>query len=73
MWWQLALVVLIVAGAAFYLARQTWRAWSGRKQAGCGGGCSCKSATARAPDGVQGKFIPVEQLTLRRPEHKESC
>jgi hypothetical protein len=63
--WQLVLVGLILSAAVFYLGRQTWRTWSGRKQTGCGGGCSCHSAAA-APDARREKIIPVDQLTVRR-------
>ena len=28
--WQLVAVMPIVAAAAWYLGRQTWRAWTGR-------------------------------------------
>jgi hypothetical protein len=61
--WQLLIVGVIVAGAAGYLARQTWRTWSGKKS-GCGG-CSCKSTTASASQ-EQTPLIPAEQLTWRR-------
>jgi len=61
--WQLPLAVLIVLGAVAYLARRTWRMLSGRKAAGCGGGCGCSQAPT---DGAgQGTLIPAEQLTLR--------
>ncbi len=67
--WQLVVVGLIVAASCWYLVRQTWRSWSGKK-AGCSG-CSCKSA---APATNQGEghgpavtLIPPDQLTLRRP------
>ncbi len=56
--WQLLLVIPIVAVAVCYLARQTWRTWSGKKS-GCRG-CGCKASPA-----AQGEVIPVEQLTVR--------
>jgi hypothetical protein len=66
MTWQLLLVMLIVAGAACYLARQTWRSWGGKKS-GCGGSCGCAgrptSSASNSPT-----LIPAEQLTLRRRE-----
>ena len=60
--WQLVIVAVIVAAAAWYIARATWRTWSGRKS-GCGGGCGCGSKTAAEQKGT---VIPVEQITLRR-------
>jgi len=65
--WQLVVVGPIVAGAAWYLGRQTWSTWSGKK-AGCTG-CSCKGGSAPAGRAAgQGTLIPREQLTLRRRE-----
>jgi hypothetical protein len=61
--WQLLLVALIVAGAALYLGRQTWRTWSGKK-AGCGGGCGCAPTAA----GGSSTIIPPDELTLRLRE-----
>lgn len=68
--WQLVIVALIVAAAAWYLVRATWRMWSGRKS-GCGGGCGCSSKSAApAEKNGQGTLIPVEQITMRRrPSH----
>jgi hypothetical protein len=63
--WQMPLVLLVIAAAAVYLARQTWRSWTGTKSGGCGGGCGCSKATAtESKDGVT--LVPVEQVTLRR-------
>ena len=56
---QLVLVLLIVAGAALYVGRQTWRSWSATGKSGCGGGCGCamkKPEAASTPT-----LIPVEQ------------
>ena len=66
--WQLVVVALVVAAASLYLARQSWRAWSGKK-AGCGS-CSCKPppGASAAPPAGQVALIPSDQLTLRRPE-----
>ena len=33
--WQLPIVILIVAGAAGYLGRQTWRSWTEIGRASC--------------------------------------
>jgi hypothetical protein len=65
--WQWPLVILVIVLAAVYLARQTWRTWTGSKSGGCGGGCSCSKATATPnQDGVT--LVPVEQVKLlRRP------
>ncbi len=62
--WQLAIVLLIVAAAAAYLVRQTWRTWSGAA-AGCRGGCGCSRTQAAPPEGKV-TLIPSDQLTLRR-------
>jgi FeoB-associated Cys-rich membrane protein len=66
MTWQLIAVLVIVAAAAVYLIRQTWRTWS-RKAGACGGGCGCarKTPTATGSNGTAA-LIPSEQLTLRR-------
>ena len=63
MGWQLVLVALVVAAAACYLVRSTWRTWSAKR--GCGGGCGCGKAAAPAGDG-HATLIPAEQLTLRQ-------
>jgi hypothetical protein len=58
---QLIAVAVIVAGAALYLARRTWRTWAGKKT-GCGKGCSCGDrGSERTP-----ALIPSESLTLLR-------
>jgi hypothetical protein len=64
--WQLAIVVLIVAVAAAYLVRQTWRTWT---SAGCRGGCGCSRTQAAPPEGKV-TLIPADQLTLRRRADK---
>jgi hypothetical protein len=62
--WQMPLVALTVLAAGAYLARRAWRSLTGRKAAGCGGGCGC-AATAKRPES-EGTFIPAGQLTVRR-------
>jgi hypothetical protein len=64
--WQLPAVILIVTAASCYLFRQTWRAWTGSRKQGCGGGCGCAAKTDAPTPGQQSPLIPVEQLTLRR-------
>jgi hypothetical protein len=67
--WQLAIVVMLVAAASFYLGRQGWRSWLGRKL-GCGGSCSCPSAsTEERSDASETPvvLIPPDQIHLRRP------
>ncbi len=59
MLWQLIIVGVVVAVAAFYLVRQTWRTWTARKR-GCGD-CGC----ARPASPTSQTLIPLEQLTLR--------
>ena len=66
--WQLVVVGLIVAASCWYLVRQTWRSWSGKKS-GCAG-CSCKNPASSAGQaegqGTAVTFIPSDQLALRR-------
>ncbi len=40
--WQLVMIGLIVAGAASYLVRRSWRSWRFPSQ-GCGGSCGCNA------------------------------
>jgi hypothetical protein len=61
---QLILVGLIVGGAVFYLARQTWKTWSGR--GGCSKGCGCGE---KKPLRTQ-RLIPAEELTVRMRAEK---
>ena len=56
---QLIVVGLIVVGAVLYLARQTWKTWSGR--GGCSKGCGCGEKKTEA----RPKLIPSNELTLR--------
>jgi hypothetical protein len=56
---QLIVVGLIVGCAVLYLARQTWKTWSGR--GGCSKGCGCGDKKPQASP----KLIPAEELTLR--------
>jgi len=66
--WQTVLVVLLVAGAAVYVARRMWRTWMSAKD-GCAGSCGCSSAAKQAAGtGAPAVFLPAEQLTLRRRE-----
>jgi hypothetical protein len=63
--WQLLPVMLIVAIAAWYLGRVTWRSWRGGK-GNCGGGCHCGSAKDTAlPSNGSSKLIPSDQLLTR--------
>jgi hypothetical protein len=61
MGWQLLVAIGIVAVAAAYLVRQTWRAWAGTKS-GCGGGCGCAS---KPPNHEERPLIGSEQLLTR--------
>jgi hypothetical protein len=62
---QLALVAILVAGAALYLIRRAWRTWSGSSKAGCSGGCGCAGKTRPASNEAV-TVVPVEELKLRR-------
>ena len=59
--WEMVMVGLMVAGAASYLVRRSWRSWRFPSQ-GCGGSCGCESAK---PEENKVHFVPAEQLTLR--------
>ena len=57
---QLILVLAVVALSALYVARRTWRAWTG----GCASGCGC---AGKKPDAAtKPTIIPIEHVTLRR-------
>jgi hypothetical protein len=59
-------VGLIVAAAAGYLLRQSWRSLFAAK-AGCGGSCGCALSKESVPTGAgNGTFVPVEGLRLRQ-------
>ena len=58
--WQLVIVGLIVAVAAGYLVRRSWRSWRSSGE-GCGGSCSCGSK--KSDEKVH--FVAADQLTLR--------
>jgi hypothetical protein len=59
--WQLPVVVMLVAVAAVYLARQAWRSWSGQK--GCKSGCGCGPKSSQTG---QDGLIPAAAVTIRR-------
>ena len=66
MGWQLLVAAGIVALAAAYLVRQTWRAWNGTKS-GCGGGCGCASKPTQHKSDP---LISTEQL-LSKLKHSK--
>jgi hypothetical protein len=53
---QWLLVALAAGMAAAFLARQTWRTWSG----GCGKGCGCSTSPRKEP-----ALIGTDELTSR--------
>jgi hypothetical protein len=59
--WQLLVALAVVAGAGFYLVRQTWRAWTAKKD-GCGGGCGC---AAKKPAKESAPLVSSEELLSR--------
>lgn len=63
MYWQLIIVIVIVALAAAYLVRRAWRTWNKR---GCGGGCGCATSKQNGQPVASTTMIPAEQLKLRR-------
>ena len=68
--WQFLIVLLVVAGAVFYLAHSLWRSWSGVKGS-CGGSCACgKGLAGERPATGESSLIPAEEVTLRRRQTK---
>lgn len=45
---QTAIVILIVALAALYMARRFWRTRQGASCSGCGGSCGCSGGQGKA-------------------------
>jgi hypothetical protein len=61
---QLAIVAVLVAAAALYIALQVWRTWAGAKKGGCGRGCGCGGAQETRPDKPSEKArISLNQVT----------
>ena len=69
--WQVIAVLVIVAVAAAYLARVTWRSWRGSKT-GCGGGCGCAAKAPAAEKNGQAALVTTDQLTARLRQRKQS-
>ena len=63
---QLAIVAVLIAAAALYIALQVWRTWAGSKKGGCGGGCGCgKNADKELTNKSNGKErISLDQVGL---------
>jgi hypothetical protein len=60
-WLQFGIVLIVVGGAATYLARRVTAFLRVRNAADCGGGCSgCPKSVARVPSGEAGP--PLVQL-----------
>jgi hypothetical protein len=63
--WQLALVALIVAAAAWYLFHRTWRTWIATR-ANCTGSCGCsRPDSSAAGESPASTLIPPEEVALR--------
>ncbi len=60
--WQLAIVGVIVAGAAAYLMRQTWRSWHPARGK-CGGCCDRDRPPASAAATTD--LIAPEKLSIK--------
>ena len=57
---QLVLVGVLIAVAAVYVLRATWKTWFGKSSKGCGAGCGKCPAPAAEPK-QEGRF-PLQQL-----------
>lgn len=74
--WQLIVVLALIAGAAFVVARRVWQlirpASSGQGIGACGscGNCGASSETPAATR--RGAFVPVDSLTTLSPADKQS-
>ena len=59
---QLVVVGVLVAAAATYVLRATWKTWFGKPSKGCGAGCgTCPTAPAPANAKRNGRF-PLPQV-----------
>jgi hypothetical protein len=56
---QLVAVGLIVALAAGYVLRATWKTWFGRSKAGCGSGCGTCATPAPDSDPPGRRSLPM--------------
>ncbi len=56
---QFIIVGLIVAGAAGYVLRATWRTWFGKSKAGCGSGCGKCADPAPEPSVKGRRALPM--------------
>jgi hypothetical protein len=52
---QLIVVALVVALAAGYVLRATWRTWFSAAKPGCGSGCGKCAASAPEPQQANGR------------------
>ena len=52
---QLAVVGMLVAGAAVYVVRAAWKTWFGKASKGCGAGCG-KCADSHDGPKPEGRF-----------------
>jgi hypothetical protein len=74
---QQILTLTIVAAAAGYLVRRTWRHVSGRRIGGCGACAGCEATPGK--EGPAAKpLIPLETLTASANKHerrdgRQSC
>ena len=56
---QLAIVGLLVAGAALYVLRAAWKTWLGKSASGCGSGCG--KCAASVPEVKREGRFPLPQ------------
>ena len=58
---QLVLVGLVVAGAAGYVLRASWKTWFGKSKPGCGSGCGKCATPAPEPDTKGRRALPMAE------------
>ena len=56
---QLVLVGLVVAAAAGYVLRATWKTWFGASKSGCGSGCGKCATPAPQPEVKGRRSLPM--------------
>ena len=56
---QLTLVGVVIALAASYTLRASWKTWFGASKSGCGSGCGTCAKPAPEPDAKGRRSLPM--------------